>query len=90
MIVTQSETSDDAVRKFDSSMEGLRKLDVAQEYMELLAEVENLRFMNDLKAMVESTHTDVLYAALEHAATSKSLLEMPFSHTSGSKPSSML
>ena len=44
MIVTQSETSDDAVRKFDSSMESLRKLDMAQEYMELLTEVENLRF----------------------------------------------
>ncbi|CAF9912472.1 MAG: hypothetical protein ALECFALPRED_008124 [Alectoria fallacina] len=42
MIVTQSETSDDAVRKFDSSMESLRKLDVAQEYMELLTEVESL------------------------------------------------
>ena len=43
MIVTQSETSDDAVRKFDSSMESLRKLDLAQEYMELLTEVEYLR-----------------------------------------------
>ena len=42
MIVTQSETSDDAVTKFDSSMESLRKLDVAQGYMSLLEEVENL------------------------------------------------
>ncbi|KAM0798690.1 TIP-1 family-domain-containing protein [Usnea florida] len=42
MIVTQSETSDDAIQKFDSSMESLRKLDVAQAYMELLIEVENL------------------------------------------------
>ena len=42
LIVTRSETSDDATKKFDSSMETLRKLDVAQNYMELLAEVENL------------------------------------------------
>lgn len=41
-IVTQSETSDDAVQKFDSSMESLRKLDVAKGYMELLTEVEKL------------------------------------------------
>jgi len=40
--VTQSETSDDAVRKFDSSMASLQKLDVAQGYVELLTEVENL------------------------------------------------
>lgn len=43
MIVTQSETSDDAVKKFDSSMESLRRLDVAQGYAELLREVEHLR-----------------------------------------------
>lgn len=42
LIVTRSETSDDAVRKFDSSMESLKKLDVAQGYMTLLSEVENL------------------------------------------------
>ena len=43
MIVTRSETSDDAVHKFDDSMGSLRKLDVAQEYMGLLTEVESLR-----------------------------------------------
>ena len=51
MIVTQSETSDDAIQKFDSSMESLRKLDVAQAYMELLTEVENLRSIVDLKVI---------------------------------------
>ena len=51
MIVTQSETSDDAIQKFDSSMETLRKLDVAQAYMELLTEVEKLRLIVDLKAV---------------------------------------
>ena len=90
MIVTQSETSDDAVRNFDSSMESLRKLDVAKEYMELLTEVENLRSINELEVMAESTHTDILCTALKHVATSKNLLKMLFSHICGSKPSSML
>ncbi|MCJ1432553.1 hypothetical protein MMC27_001910 [Xylographa pallens] len=42
LIVTQSETSDDAVQKFDVSMENLRKLDVAKGYVSLLAKVEQL------------------------------------------------
>ena len=42
LIVTQSETSDDAVQKFDASMGALQRLDVAQGYMGLLAEVEKL------------------------------------------------
>ena len=63
MIVTQSETSDDAIHKFDSSMESLRKLDVAQAYMELLTEVENLRFIVDLKAVPVSL---VLTSSTQH------------------------
>lgn len=90
MIVTRSETSDDAVRKFDSDMESLQKLDVAQEYMELLSEVENLRCNNDLKTMAESTPADILYVAPKHVATSRRLLKMLFSHTSGFETSSML
>ena len=43
LILTQSETSDDAVRKFDASMQSLQRLDVAKGYFQLLAEVENLR-----------------------------------------------
>ncbi|KAK5125106.1 hypothetical protein LTR85_000780 [Meristemomyces frigidus] len=43
LIVTQSETSDDAVQKFEASMERLRKLDVAAEYVALLKEVDTLR-----------------------------------------------
>lgn len=42
LIVTRSETSDDAVHKFDSSMEKLRRLDIAKGYIDLLAEVEEL------------------------------------------------
>ena len=90
MIVTHSETSDDAVQKFDSSIESLRKLDVAQEYMTLLTEVENLRSVNDCKAVAECAYTNILYAALKHAAISRSLLKMLFSHTSGSKALSTL
>lgn len=90
MIVTHSETSDDAVRKFDSSMESLRKLDVAQEYMILLTEVETLRSMNEPEAMADCTYTNILYAALKPAAISRSLLKMLSSHTSGSKTLSML
>ena len=44
MIVTQSETSDDAVRRFESSTNKLHKLDVANAYLELLLEVDRLRF----------------------------------------------
>ena len=43
LIVTQSETSDDAVQKFEASTERLRKLDVAAGYVELLKEVDGLR-----------------------------------------------
>ncbi|GAB7365850.1 hypothetical protein MBLNU230_g7181t1 [Neophaeotheca triangularis] len=42
LIVTQSETSDEAVEKFEASMARLRKLDVAAGYVELLKEVEAL------------------------------------------------
>lgn len=41
-ILTRSETSDDAVGKFDSSMELLQRLEVATGYFQLLAEVDIL------------------------------------------------
>lgn len=43
LMVTQSETSDDAVQKFEESMSRLLKLEVASEYMSLLEEVDALR-----------------------------------------------
>ncbi|CAK3972207.1 rint-1 family [Lecanosticta acicola] len=43
LIVTQSETSDEAVQKFEESMGRLRKLDVAAGYVELLKEVDALK-----------------------------------------------
>ncbi|KAH0026814.1 hypothetical protein KCU78_g4225, partial [Aureobasidium melanogenum] len=42
-VVTQSDTSDDALRKFETSMERLRKLDMASGYAEMLQEVDTLR-----------------------------------------------
>lgn len=44
LILTHSDTSDDAVQKFDSHMEKLRRLDTAKGYMDLLMEVERLRY----------------------------------------------
>lgn len=43
-MVMQSETSDDAAQRFDASMERLRKLEVATGYMELLQEVDRLKY----------------------------------------------
>ncbi|KAI4122045.1 MAG: hypothetical protein LQ338_006030 [Usnochroma carphineum] len=42
LIVTQSETSDDAVKKFNADIEALQRLEVARNYVELLAHVEDL------------------------------------------------
>ena len=43
MIITQSETSDEAVKKFDASMFKLQKLDIAKGYVELLSTIQHLR-----------------------------------------------
>ena len=56
MIVTRSETSDDAVQKFDLSMESLRKLDVTQGYMRLLSQVENLRFASNPELSLDALY----------------------------------
>ncbi|KAL8692445.1 MAG: hypothetical protein Q9224_003956 [Gallowayella concinna] len=42
LIVTQSETSDDAVKRFDEDIRALQRLDIATGYVELLAQVEDL------------------------------------------------
>ncbi|KAK6005817.1 hypothetical protein QM012_007459 [Aureobasidium pullulans] len=42
-VVTQSDTSEDALQKFETSMERLRKLDMASGYAEMLQEVDTLR-----------------------------------------------
>lgn len=43
MVLTQSETSDDAVAKFETSMSKLRRLDIADGYVRQLQEVDQLR-----------------------------------------------
>ncbi|KAL8831652.1 MAG: hypothetical protein Q9170_005206 [Blastenia crenularia] len=42
LIVTLSETSDDAIKTFDADIRALQRLDVARGYVELLAHVEDL------------------------------------------------
>lgn len=42
-ILAQSDTSDDAIVKFESSMQRLQRLDVAKGYFTLLVEAQNLR-----------------------------------------------
>lgn len=54
LIVTRSETSDDAVLKFDATMEKIRKLDVAKGYMKLLAEVDTLESVLTINSEAES------------------------------------
>lgn len=42
--MTQSDTSDDAVPRFDAIMEKLQRIDIATGYMSLLKEVDNLGY----------------------------------------------
>lgn len=44
MIITQSETSDEALKRFERSLERLRRLDIASGYAEMLKEVDALRY----------------------------------------------
>lgn len=43
MLVTQSNNSDEAARKFEASMDKLRRLDIAKGYLELLNVVDDLK-----------------------------------------------
>jgi RAD50-interacting protein 1 len=42
--ITQAKTSDDAVKIFEPSMAKLRRLDVATGYLQLLQEVQSLKY----------------------------------------------
>jgi hypothetical protein len=44
MVITQSDTSDDAARQFSASMDKLRRLDVADGYIQQLKGVDSLRY----------------------------------------------
>ncbi|RAO64460.1 uncharacterized protein BHQ10_000472 [Talaromyces amestolkiae] len=70
MIITQSETSDDAVRIFESSMQKLQRLDVAKGYFSQLQEIETLS-----KSALEHMNSDPtsaipLYKALRNISRS--------------------
>jgi RAD50-interacting protein 1 len=43
LVVTNSDTSDDAMRRFEKSMDKLRRLDVTKGYVQLLKDVDSLR-----------------------------------------------
>jgi hypothetical protein len=51
MLVTQSSSSDEAVRKFEASMDKLRRLDIAEGYMDLLTNVNRLRCVRALRCV---------------------------------------
>jgi hypothetical protein len=42
--ITQSDTSDEAVRRLEKSMERLQRLELSKGYVELLKEAEELRY----------------------------------------------
>ncbi|KXT13983.1 hypothetical protein AC579_8842 [Pseudocercospora musae] len=74
LMLTQSETSDDAVQKFDESMARLRKLEVAAEYVELLKEVHALRQDSESKLGKDDDAALIPYQTLQQlTATLKPL-----------------
>jgi hypothetical protein len=48
--VTHSEAADDAVERFEASMARLRNIDLATGYVEMLLEVDRLRFVDNLSS----------------------------------------
>jgi RAD50-interacting protein 1 len=70
LIVTQSETSDEAVQKFEASMERLRKLEVAAGYVELLKEVDALRIECTHQLGKSDDAALAPYRRLQHLVTS--------------------
>lgn len=73
--MTQSETSDEAVQKFEASMARLRKLDVAAGYVELLKEVELLRTECVSKLGKDDDAALEPYKRLQHLVTSLTSLQ---------------
>ena len=59
---TNSETSDVAVKKFESLMNKLQRLDVASSYVDLLREVDELRFVASMCKNEESTLTQMQFS----------------------------
>ncbi|KAI9772774.1 MAG: hypothetical protein M1839_002319 [Geoglossum umbratile] len=67
LIVTRSETSDEAARRFERSMEKLRSLDIAKGYVEILREAEVLSAQARLNIKTSP------YAALKSCARLQNL-----------------
>ncbi|KAH9824518.1 RINT-1 / TIP-1 family [Teratosphaeria destructans] len=70
LTVTQSETSDQAVAKFEASMERLRQLDVAAGYVELLKEVDSLRMQSTSQLGKSDEAALEPYRRLQHLVAS--------------------
>jgi hypothetical protein len=47
--ITQSETSDEALHQFELAMDKLRRLDTAKSHVELLKDVEDLRYSSTVR-----------------------------------------
>ena len=54
MLVTQSDNSDEAARKFEASMDKLKRLDIAKGYMELLNAVDDLKSVPPFRGMAKA------------------------------------
>ena len=61
MLVTQSDNSDEAARKFEVSMDKLRRLEVAKGYMELLNAINDLKSVPPCRGMAKA-NLDVVSA----------------------------
>lgn len=75
MIVTTSDTPEDAVERLKAPMEKLRKVDLAREYVELLVEVDNLT--KDARKHLPQSPKDALkpYTQLKELAGSLKKLQ---------------
>jgi len=78
MIITQSETSDDAVRIFESSMQKLQRLDVAKGYLSQLQEIETLRWLNRDCVHNAAGLQDCSKNALEHVDSAPTSTILPY------------
>lgn len=78
LIVTRSETSDDAIEKFDGDIRALQRLDVAKGYVELIAEVEHLRCKQLLDWVISGTDSEQVR---KHGAISNLLHKLHCNHT---------
>ncbi|KAI7674861.1 hypothetical protein KC322_g15565, partial [Hortaea werneckii] len=75
LVVTHSETSDDAVQKFEASMARLQKLEMTAGYVELLREVDDLKAMCTEQLGKSDEAALEPYHKLQHLVTSMQPLQ---------------